>query len=812
MSKKSILTLLIALLLTAGIMSGCASHSDAVGYSDVPEYSWYGRALHVLSKDNGIINGFDNDTFRPDDHLTYYQYIKALVLIIDNDFQPTDSDNQWFFPYAEKAIKLKLITKADLIAEDRPLTRGEMAVLTAKAMSILEPEQSEQALLEHTQQVTSSADENKYDILFLSDYFTLPPDIANSVKACYEAGLITGYKDGTFRMNDYLSRAEAIVVLHRMIEPEYRLDAFKGVKYNDYIVPIIKTFHNSGQTFIVFEEISKVDWAHSPTNRELYEAHQKINKAYSIVYRIYKDDKPITSLKQLKPIRKIKAFSGWNTEIHGINTKNRDAEAITYVCNTADGPLKPYQGLAVISSEQAGDAYYAITVSVNDKVFNTIKPAVNTTLKVSEKPDTAEPVLQKALLNSYFAGIPDTNSYFYTRWEPEKFSAIPDRPFDYLVVKPTTNSKTAAAGLHLHCWDGNLASGYGPWTKQGKDSILVSSNMFPYDWWTGYQEKHYDLNDDFYARRAQDYVGSVVRPYTTERLLSFVDWMQQSGQWQFDLDKLFVSGYSMGGAGATMMAIRYPDNIAWCKGEAGVHNPNNSPEYKLAYERVYGQSDYQPLYEDGTPAFDYYNDIWYLKKHRDKGLGLIIYSNGKNDDKVGWEQAVNFTKTLQETKQPHIFWWGQEGHQQPSKLPVNLSRDQMLLNLKVKQSLPAFTNCSLDDDYGDGDPLVGDKVGQVNGYLTWNPDTIVDETDRWQIELKLIKDAPRRSCTVDITARKLQKFKLVAGQELKYSIVRQSDQAVIGKGKIIVDNDGLFTIKSVIISKEPCKLSVESLR
>ncbi len=789
MNRKTFLTLIV-LLLTLSFVSGCSN------YSDVPDDAWYSEAFQELAVQKNIIDGFKNGTFRSDEQLTYFQFIKSLVLALDADFKPSKSKDAWYLPYAQRAVEIGLVEQADLPTDDRPLTRGETAVFSAKA-------------LQHLGQAKQT--EQKFDVVFLSDYNAMSINVAHAVSDCYEAGVLNGYQDGSFKPNSTLSRAEGLVVLHRIIDSEQRLDVLNSLESQTFIAPIVKSFHRSGQTFIVFEEVLKLNWAQQPNYRDLFEAHQKVAETYKISYHLYRDDKPISSVEQLTPIRTIDAFSGWNTEIQGINTKDKEDNALTYVCDPADGPLKPYQGLAVVSADQARDAYYAVTVTVNDTTYNEIRPNINTTALISEKPAVAEPVLQSEMLDIHFYDIEHTDIAFYTRWEPEQNSAIADRPFDYLIAKPQTQSPNAALGLHLHGWDGSLTSGYGPWTRQGEQCIFVASNQYPYDWWTGYQEKHYQFGNGFFDRKPEEYADTVVRPYSTKRLLSFVDWMHQSGQWQFDIDKLYVSGYSMGGSGSGMMAIRYPDKIAWCKSEVGVHNPNNSPEYTQSYERVYGPSNFNPLFEDGTPVWQYYNDIWYLQNNREKGTGLIVYSNGKNDEHIGWQQAVNFTKALQETKQPHVFWWGQEGHWQFAKLPINLSRETMLLDLKVKQSLPAFTNCSLDDDFGNGDPAVGAAAGQVNGYLTWNPNTIVDEAARWQIEINLIAEAPQDSCTVDITARKLQKFNLISGQELLYSVVQQSNQSVIDNGRVVVDEYGLFTLNNVKIGKDPCIIRVEKV-
>ena len=41
------------------------------------------------------------------------------------------------------------------------------------------------------------------------------------------------------------------------------------------------------------------------------------------------------------------------------------------------------------------------------------------------------------------------------------------------------------------------------------------------------------------------------------------------------------------------------------------------------------------------------------------------------------------------------------------------------IDVRLDRSLPAFTNCSLDGNPGNGDPKDGDAEGQCNLYLLW---------------------------------------------------------------------------------------------
>ena len=240
-------------------------------------------------------------------------------------------------------------------------------------------------------------------------------------------------------------------------------------------------------------------------------------------------------------------------------------------------------------------------------------------------------------------------------------------------------------------------------------------------------------------------------------------------KYDVDLKRTHVAGSSMGGSGGAMFAIRHPEQIAWAVSWVGVHIPARSPQFQGSYAQVFGEPAWGVKFEDGTPVWDFFDDAWYLRHHPEKEIGLITFSNGKNDGGIGWPQAVEFYRLLQETRRPHIFVWGQSGHGQRATMPVSLAERVLPIDLRTDQSQPAFTHCSLDDNPGSGDPSEGEAKGQINLYLFWETADLVDRADRWEITSGLIAKAPRDEGTVDITPRRCQKFKPRPGSKVPWS-------------------------------------------
>jgi len=387
----------------------------------------------------------------------------------------------------------------------------------------------------------------------------------------------------------------------------------------------------------------------------------------------------------------------------------------------------------------------------------------------------------------------------------------------------------APVGLHLHCWGGSLNGGYGWWYNAHRGAVLIASNQVPYDWWTGYHERR---------GVCKTFGDGHVQPFTMNRVLGFLDWA--SRQWQqappkvrphwprLDLSRVFTAGSSMGGSGAPMYAIRNGDRIAWCNAWVGVHVPEESPGFRGSYENSYGPRNPGITVPDGkTSPWDYFSDVWWLRKHVKAETGFIVASNGKDDGGIGWKQAYEFARVLQETRRPHIFNWAMSGHGTRTVIGSNLD-----LDVRTDQSLPAFANCTLDDNIGTGRlktkdemeaekarlieeatrsgkdpkqvrvcPTDGDPQGACNAHLWWQTDDVVDTAQAWEMTVILKAGAPKESCGVDLTPRRLQKFRTPNGAKFNYTVTDLQTGKVQKEGSAAADEYDLLTLRQIPLVK-----------
>lgn len=565
---------------------------------------------------------------------------------------------------------------------------------------------------------------------------------------------------------------------------------------------VLRARHRNGQTLLTWTEVDSPTKQEKLTIRRLRHIRAEMDEAREIRYRIYRSIRAITaaSIAGAEWVDEVPPLTCWNDEFYGVSPK-ADAAALRYVVEDGKDPVPPGTGIYAHNPYKPAKAYYAVTTAINGEEDLTGFSEGNAlTVPLDETVGPGEPVLQRIEKPKSFLYFKDPTLHYFVRWEAPPRSNLPSRPFDYLVGIPPNLAKPAPLGLHLHCWGGSLNGGYIWWYKAREGAILAASNQIPYDWWIAYHEA---------LGTWKAWKQGITRDYTVKRLLSFIDWV--GTRWQVDETRVFVTGASMGGSGASMIAVRYPERFAFTLSSVGVHNAANSPQFTGSYERACGPIESRLSHESGMATFDYLNNACLLRRNPKRDFPFISFTNGKNDSGIGWPQAAEFARALQETRRPHLFTWGQGGHGHRVYVPTPSGGGDNatpVMDIRLGQSVPAFTQCSLDDNPGNGDPADGDSKGQLNLYLRWDTNSLVDETGRYEATVYLIQSAPQDECTVNITPRRCREFKPAPGTRLKWDNSRKSHSAAgagtqdrTQSGEVTADQCGLVTLRRVKVSK-----------
>ncbi len=578
-----------------------------------------------------------------------------------------------------------------------------------------------------------------------------------------------------------------------------RLDVTCNMGVNRHIESIydIKAYSKDGDTVITWKEPSPIFTSNNITGKKFKKYLYKANNPYEIRYRIYRSLVPITvkNFSKAKLIDEIGPFSIWDPCFFSRWKKGEHHffKSIVPRVPVKYGVLGNYdQGIYVYHCKNKQRAYYAVMRTIDGQEdLSSLKLGKNSLAKpVQEVPGSGLVLLRKLIKRKKFHYIKNSTLYYFVKWEAPPDSNFPDTPFNYLVAVPPYKPKSGkhSVDVALHCWGGWLNTGYGWWYNAKKGALLVATNQRPYDWWTGFNENMGTL---------MPYTSGRVYLYTQNRMRSFVNNFVAS-HWNIDKSRIFVSGDSMGGSGASLWGIKAGDYFSFIVSWVGVHIPSET-KFKGSFECCYGLEGWKCKYDHtDIPIFDYENNVKWLYDHIETDTPPIIFANGRNDHKIGWSQAWKFVRALIATKRPFVFRWAMKGHGTRALFPGSNDR-YSLIDYRLNQTLPAFTHCSLDTPLGTS-PEKSPANGRINYYLLWKTDNIVDTPTKWAITIYLSKRAPKDSCTVDITPRRIQHFKVKADEKFVWENCK--DSKIVQEGEVTADKYGLITLANVCISKK----------
>lgn len=191
---KKICLLLVLLILTP-------VYAIDSPFVDVTSSDWFFNQV-VLLHDVEIISGYGDGTFRPDNQISVEEFITLAIKVIQEE--PLEVVTQhWSDGYIEKALQLNIIQVDEFIRLDREITRGEIARIVLRAKDFIVPDN-------YLAYGTQIKDLNEMD-----DYWQ------NIAIRVYVSGLISGYPDGSFNLENTATRAEAVAILIKLYDSKY---------------------------------------------------------------------------------------------------------------------------------------------------------------------------------------------------------------------------------------------------------------------------------------------------------------------------------------------------------------------------------------------------------------------------------------------------------------------------------------------------------------------------------------------------------------------------------------------------------------
>lgn len=190
------LSLAVCLALATPVLAASA-------FSDVPESHWAAAEIREAVAD-GIVNGYEDGTFRPANSVTYAHFAAFLTRAFYSDsLREADRYEAWYAPYFEILSGYGLTSGTRLASgfwnnlADSSIDRYDMAQMM---YNIIKPG------------VSGTPEE----VQGIGDWNAIPSGYQDAVAVCYALGLLNGQSDGTFGGGNYMNRAQACVVIERM--------------------------------------------------------------------------------------------------------------------------------------------------------------------------------------------------------------------------------------------------------------------------------------------------------------------------------------------------------------------------------------------------------------------------------------------------------------------------------------------------------------------------------------------------------------------------------------------------------------------
>jgi len=186
------------------------------GYSDVPKEHWAYDVITSLSKES-LLAGYPDFTFKPDYNMTRAEFITILIKVIEPNTDVSNVLGYW----AEKSISIakeKNILKTEEYSvwnPDENITRLEIFKMLVRALGIFEYKKISSDFNVFTD-INQYSQEEKYilDILYRFD-------------------IVSGYPDGSCRLENLSTRAEVCAVISNFIK---NMDKIKEYLEEDLVV------------------------------------------------------------------------------------------------------------------------------------------------------------------------------------------------------------------------------------------------------------------------------------------------------------------------------------------------------------------------------------------------------------------------------------------------------------------------------------------------------------------------------------------------------------------------------------------------
>ena len=177
-----------------------------IKFNDTDSVPWAVSSIELFAE-KGIVNGKTATEFCPNDNVTREEFVKMLVIMagINTDNAEASFDdvnkNDWCYKYVAAAVNKGIVTgkSNNIFGAGEAVSREDAATMVYRAT-------------EKLWSITASADEYAFaDDADIADY------AKQAIRTMQSLKIVSGYENGNFMPKSNITRAEAVVMLHRLL-------------------------------------------------------------------------------------------------------------------------------------------------------------------------------------------------------------------------------------------------------------------------------------------------------------------------------------------------------------------------------------------------------------------------------------------------------------------------------------------------------------------------------------------------------------------------------------------------------------------
>lgn len=179
-------------------------------FDDLEEASWAKEAITELYY-KGIVNGVTEREFKPNNNVKREEFAKLLTAAFKMDLVSTKqyftdiSEDDWCYNYVNSLYLAGVTTgQGDgTFGKGLDITRQDICVMVCRMAEVAKAGFKNQ--------------DKDFDESVITDYDKIADYAKDSVKTLYNAGILSGYDDGSFNPEGFATRGEAAKIIYKTL-------------------------------------------------------------------------------------------------------------------------------------------------------------------------------------------------------------------------------------------------------------------------------------------------------------------------------------------------------------------------------------------------------------------------------------------------------------------------------------------------------------------------------------------------------------------------------------------------------------------